>query len=72
MAGMRSIQIIKVKNIAPDLEFIEDRAVADFRSFHAMASLHVRRVQTPYAINQMLDVLESLQNSLHEKRLMLL
>lgn len=68
---MQTVTVIKVVNKTPDLEFIEDRAVTDFRAFKATADLHIKRVRTPLAINAMLDVLESLKNDLHKKTLML-
>jgi len=68
---MQTITVVKVTRKAPDLEYIEDRAVSDFRAFKEVGSLHIKRVRTPLAINAMLDVLESLKNDLHKKTLML-
>lgn len=68
---MHTVAVVRITNKQPDLDFIEDRAVTDFRAFKATADLHIRRVRTPLAINAMLDVLESLKNDLHKKTLML-
>lgn len=66
---MRAVAIIRVQQ--PDIDFIEERAVADFRAFEATASLHVKRVRTPDAIDAMMKVLESLKKDLQRKTLVL-
>lgn len=67
---MQAVTVIKVTRQAPDIEFIEERAVVDFDAFEAIAALHIKRVRTPYAINRISEVLERLQKGLHSKRLL--
>jgi len=54
-----------LKNPA-DLAYEEDRAVADFRGFYQVGTLHATRVRSPLAINTMLEILENLQNDLEK------
>lgn len=43
--------------------------MTDFRAFAPLAEAHIKRARTPYAINEMLEVLDTLTKLLHEKRI---
>jgi len=51
---------------SPDeLAYEEDRALAEFRSFYQVASLHTTRVHNTLVINTMLEILENLRDDLN-------
>ena len=51
-----------------DISFDDDRAVTDFRAFHAIAHLHTSRVKDVRAIDVMEEVLGNLLNNLQTRR----
>lgn len=68
MGQLRAITILRTVE-RPEYDYIEDRAVTDFKAFAVTAQTHIKRVNTPYAVNEMLEVLETLTKMLHEKRI---
>jgi hypothetical protein len=51
-----------------DLSLDTDRAVANFRAFYATAALDSERVDDPFAIDVMVEVLDNLKNNLQKRR----
>jgi hypothetical protein len=54
-----------------DLSFQDDKGVAEFRAFYPVANLHASTVSNPQALDTMLEVVTTLQNSLQNRRKMI-
>lgn len=65
---MRQVRVVKSETytafVASQPSFAEDAAVAHFRAFYPTASVMIQRVQSPYARNTMLEILETLMQDL--------
>ncbi len=60
---MRQIQVIKRR-----FSVSADRAVTDFVGFHAVATVHVSRIQPVDAREQMLELIEDIRKKLLQQQ----
>lgn len=51
-----------------DLPIFEDRAVADFRGFYAVATVHTGRVRNPLVIQTIMEILDTLKAELEGQK----
>lgn len=69
---MRELKVIKnyqqmVKSSLP-VSYDDDLGVTEFRAFELKAELHATRVQNPFALKTMQEILDGLQNSLKNRQ----
>lgn len=57
---------------AGEVDLFSDRAIADFRGFQCVATLHTERVHNTDALDIMEEVLESLSSDIKKRRLQML
>ncbi len=72
---MRAVQVIKSYSVltqsiqsGADLKYEDDKAVAEYRAFDAVAHLHANRVTNPLALDAMLSIVESIKTDLLNRR----
>jgi len=68
---MQKLRIIKYEQLrvsAPVIDGQTDRAIADYRGFLPIASVHASRVTSDFALDVMIEVIEKVQAQLLEQR----
>lgn len=54
-----------------DIALADDRAMAEFRGFHQLADVHVKRVNDPRTLDVLDEVIDHVKNALRSRRKMI-